>query len=97
VKLLKNKAAAVIILALAVAALLSPWASPNPDGLEKTAEDLGFAEAAVEVLGAPIPDYVFPGIENERVSAAAAGITGTLLTFAAAVGIGKLVSGRNFK
>ncbi|NLO89918.1 MAG: hypothetical protein GX088_06310 [Clostridia bacterium] len=92
---MKNKAVAVIVLALVVAALLSPWASSNPDGLEKTAEDLGFAEAAVEMLGAPIPDYVFPGIENERTAVAVAGITGTLLTFAVAVGIGKLVTGRN--
>jgi len=97
VKLLKNKAVFIFLLALVVAALLSPWASPNPDGLEKTAEDLGFSEAAVEIMSAPIPDYIFPGIENERLATAAAGIVGTLLTFAVVLGIGKLVSGGRIK
>ena len=83
----------VLLVALIVAAVLSPFASSSPDGLEKVAEDLGFLHKGEgePVLIAPVPDYAMPGVKNESVATAAAGIVGTLLTFGAAYGLAKVV------
>ncbi|MBC7228263.1 MAG: energy-coupling factor ABC transporter permease [Thermoflexales bacterium] len=78
-------------LALAVVlALLSPLASPHPDGLERVAEDLGFIERAQEPLYQVIPDYVFPGISNEALATIVAGVVGTLIVYGIAVGLAAL-------
>ncbi|SMB98900.1 cobalt/nickel transport protein [Thermanaeromonas toyohensis ToBE] len=84
-----------LLLALMIAAFLSPWASSYPDGLERVAEDQGFLERSEgkEVIKGLMPDYIFPGIENEKLATALAGIIGTSLTFGAAWGIGRLWSG----
>lgn len=58
--------------AVALALLVSPWASSSPDGLEKVAEDKGFLEKAEETEpaweSAPIPDYAMPGLTKEVVN-----------------------------
>jgi predicted outer membrane lipoprotein len=85
-KLTKYWWIAGLLLALAVA-LISPLASPHPDGLERVAEDEGFIDRA---QGAPyqvIPDYLFPGIENEAVATILAGIVGTVLLFGIGYGL----------
>lgn len=88
--------AKVFIVAIIVAAFLSPFASSHPDGLERVAEDKGFLHLGEgkEVLSSPIPDYLMPGIENESVATATAGIVGTLITFGAVYGLGKVVQRR---
>ncbi len=57
--------------AVALALLVSPWASSSPDGLEKVAEDKGFIEKAEETEPAwdkaPMPDYAMPGITSKAV------------------------------
>ena len=73
-----------------VLTLLSPLASPHPDGLERVAENLGFIEAAQSAPYEVIPDYVFPGISNEALATITAGVAGTLIVFAVAVGIAAL-------
>ncbi|MDA8234405.1 MAG: PDGLE domain-containing protein [Clostridia bacterium] len=79
-------------IALLVAALFSPLASSNPDGLERVAEDQGFLHEGEgkPVINSPIPDYMIPGIKNESLATAAAGIAGTALTFGIMCGLGKL-------
>jgi cobalt/nickel transport system permease protein len=75
---------------LAVALLLTliaPLASPYPDGLERVAEDLGFIEAAQDAPYEVVPDYAFPGISNEALATTAAGVAGTIVVFAIAVGL----------
>ncbi len=84
----------LLILALVAGVFLSPFASPFPDGLERVAEDKGFAEKGGEVLHSPIPDYVFPGIGNEKLATALAGLLGTLLTLGVASGIAVLLRRR---
>jgi cobalt/nickel transport protein len=83
-----------LAVALAVGALLSMFASPHPDGLERVAEDKGFLGRAVErpLLRSPIPDYLFPGIENERLATGLAGFLGTLVLFALGWLIGRLAT-----
>jgi cobalt/nickel transport protein len=78
------------LLAALVALFLSPFASSWPDGLERVAEDTGFLQKAEEVeplVSSPLPDYVFPGLTNEKVATSLAGIIGTLLMFALGYGV----------
>ena len=75
-------------LALALAlAVISPLASSDPDGLERVAEDHGFIERALAPAYHLIPDYVFPGVADERLATIAAGIAGTLIVFALVYGV----------
>jgi cobalt/nickel transport protein len=78
---------------LAVGALMSLAASPHPDGLERVAEKKGFLEKTVEtpLLRSPLPDYVFPGIADERLARGLAGFLGTLVLFALGYGVGWIV------
>ena len=69
----------VVALALAV---LSPLASANPDGLEWVAEEQGFLGRALDAPFEIIPDYVFPGISDERLATIAAGVVGLLVVLA---------------
>jgi hypothetical protein len=59
-----------------VVALFSPWASSHPDGLEKVAEDKEFLEEAKDPSYEIIPDYTFPGVENEKVATILSGLIG---------------------
>lgn len=83
----------ILIIAFIVASFLAPFASSNPDGLEKVAHDLGFIEKGEgdPVIQSPVPDYTFPGIENQGLATAMAGIAGTAVTFGAAYGLAKLM------
>ena len=83
-----------VILALAVAVGLatavSPFASASPDGLERVAEKKDFLDkgrlAGVQE-DSPVPDYAFPGVENERVATGLAGFVGTIAVFALGYGL----------
>ncbi len=82
-----------LLLALGVA-LLSPLASPHPDGLERVAEDEGFLDQAQDAPYQVIPDYAFPGIENEALATIVAGLVGTILLFAAGYALAWLLRRR---
>jgi hypothetical protein len=75
-----------LLLALAVA-FLSPLASPHPDGLEWVAEDNGFLDRAKDAPYQVIPDYLFPGIQNEAVATIVAGLVGTIVLFGLGYGL----------
>lgn len=78
----------IVGLAIAlVLAVLSPLASPHPDGLERVAEDEGFLDRAQDAPYEIIPDYVFPGIADERLATVVAGLIGTLLLFVLGSGL----------
>jgi cobalt/nickel transport system permease protein len=82
---------ALIGLAVAlVLTLISPLASPYPDGLERVAQNLGFIEAAEDAPYEILPGYVLPGISNEALATIAAGIAGTIIVFGIAVGVAAL-------
>jgi cobalt/nickel transport protein len=85
------------LLALALAAFLSPFASTAPDGLEKVAGDKGFLEKGEGPpywLWALIPDYVIPGIRNASLATSLAGLLGTLLVLGMGYGLARLVKSR---
>ncbi len=81
-----------VLTALLVAGLLSPFASSHPDGLERVAEDWGFAGKAFSMLTVPIPDYLMPGVAAEGLATALAGIVGVGITFGVAYLVGGLVA-----
>jgi hypothetical protein len=82
-----------LLIALAVA-LLSPLASPHPDGLERVAEDQGFLNRAEDAPYEIIPDYMFPGVRNEAVATIAAELVGTLVVFGIGYGLARIVRRR---
>lgn len=71
-----------VLLSLAVAGIVSYYASSSPDGLEKVAEDKGFIDTAKDSInaGTPLSDYGVSGIENERLSVGLSGIIGVFVT-----------------
>jgi cobalt/nickel transport system permease protein len=68
----------VLGVALLVAAFVAPFTSSLPDGLEKTAQVLGFGGRARSLWPAPMPEYGLPWARQAVVTPAAAGIIGTL-------------------
>jgi len=86
-----------LLVSFLLAAFVSPFASKAPDGLERISADKGFAEKGEggSAWRFPLmPDYKIPGVRSESVGTALAGIAGTLLVFAVAFGVGKLMSRR---
>jgi hypothetical protein len=82
----------VLAAALVVAAFLSPLASRNPDGLNRVAQDHGFAARERGLAGTPFARYTVPGLAHPRASTAVAGLLGTLLTFGAGWSLAALVA-----
>jgi hypothetical protein len=59
--------------------LFSPFASSEPDGLEKVAENEGFITAAEDAPYEVIADYVLPWVDNEDVATILAGMIGVFI------------------
>ena len=78
-----------LIISLVVGTFVSLVASSSPDGLEYVAEQHGFINAAVNHISGLVPDYAFPGISNEYIATAFAGLFGTAATFLLLYFIGK--------
>ena len=79
---------------LLMALFISPFASSDPDGLEKAAELKGFASKGEESKfwkHAPLPDYEIPWVKHKDISTAISGLIGTLAIFLLGLGIGRLI------
>ena len=87
-----------IAVAVGLATAVSPFASSSPDGLERVAQDKAFLDQgrlhSVQEES-PIPDYAFPGVENERLATGLAGFVGTLGVFALGSGLAYLLRRRD--
>ena len=70
------------IVSLFLAGVVSFYASSDPDGLERVAEDIGFIETAKDHSNADgtLAEYGVKGIENERASVGVAGVIGVIGT-----------------
>lgn len=86
---------ASLLVAVVFAAVVSQFASPDPDGLERVAADKGFIQSAREhpLADSPFADYATRGIDHERLSLATAGIAGVFLTLAVTGGVGLALRG----
>lgn len=80
-----------LILILLYLAILIPFASEFPDGLEKVAETLGIEEKEPLWTGL-MPDYQLPIIDKPYISTLAAGIFGVFLVFCATFIFGMAIS-----
>lgn len=86
-------------IALSLGALVSPWASPDPDGLERVASEQGFAERGGEhaLRNSPVAGYALDGVDDDRVAAGLGGLIGVLATFAAATAVFAVLRARRPK
>lgn len=73
---------------LAVAGIASYYASSAPDGLNRVAEDQGFAdrESAHASSESPVAGYEVAGVDDPRLSVGLAGVLGVLATATVAGG-----------
>ena len=78
-----------LFISLALAGIVSFYASAHPDGLEKVAGDIGFIENAKDPInkGSALADYGVNGVENECFSVGLAGVAGVIATGLAATGL----------
>jgi PDGLE domain len=72
-----------LLVAIGLAMLVSGFASSAPDGLNKVAEDHGFAANAKEHLfeNGPLAGYAVKGVNGDRLSTGISGLIGVLVTF----------------
>ncbi len=86
-----------LAIGLALAALVvlaaSVWASGEPDGLERVAEDLGFIDQGAEPGFQVLPDYTLPGLEG-TVSTLVAGLIGVAVIFGLMLVLGRVLARR---
>jgi len=85
-----------LLIAIVLAVIFSPFASPWPDGLERVAENKGFLEKGEvkPAVTSPVPDYAWPGVKNEKAATSLAGAAGTLAVFALTYALAKLLKKR---
>ena len=86
----------LLLAAIALAAVVAPFACPWPDGFEHVAEKLGFAEGGegAPLVRSPLPDYSTPGVGSERLGTSVAGLVGIALMFALVYGLSKRLARR---
>lgn len=72
-----------VLLALALALFVAPWADRDPDGMTRVAQDSGLAgtERAHDLEDSPVAGYEVEGVKDPRLSTAMAGAIGVLATF----------------
>ncbi len=80
-----------LILIMAGFAVLVPFASTYPDGLETVAETLGVEETKPFWEGL-MPDYMLPTVDNPYMSNLFAGFCGMLLVLVLSFALGKVLS-----
>ncbi|HVM31131.1 MAG TPA: PDGLE domain-containing protein [Candidatus Limnocylindrales bacterium] len=85
-------AIALAITAVAVIAA-AIWASEDPDGLERVAEDLGFVGAGADPGFEVLPDYTLPGLEGVA-STIVAGLVGVVVVVGLMLVLGRLLARR---
>jgi cobalt/nickel transport system permease protein len=67
--------------------MLSPWASANPDGLERAAGDLGLLDRGQDAPFNIFAGYEIPGINDPALATVLAGVLGTLIVFGVALAV----------
>ena len=85
-----------LLVGLGLALFVSPFASSQPDGLEKVAAEQGFGDAAENhgLADGPLVDYGVEGVGDARVGTATAGLIGMLVTFGVGLALFGLMRAR---
>ncbi len=82
--------------ALALVLLVAPLADPDPDGLERMAQDTGLsATAEGPPLPGPLAGYGVKGVDNQRTGTVISGAIGVLVTFGVGLGLIAIARRRN--
>lgn len=79
-----------VLLIIVGLAVLTPFASTHPDGLERVAEALGIRESE-SVWSGLMPDYTFLRVENPYLTKLISGLIGLFLVFVIAWGVGWVI------
>jgi cobalt/nickel transport system permease protein len=77
------------ILVTLVALLLTPFASGNPDGLERIAKDLGFLGSGQDAPYQILPDYTIPVFGETELSTILAGVVGAVVLMGIMILVGR--------
>jgi cobalt/nickel transport system permease protein len=77
------------ILITLAALFLSPFASGNPDGLERVAQDLGFLSIGQNAPFKILPDYTLPFLGGTALSTILAGIIGAVILIGLLILLGR--------
>jgi cobalt/nickel transport system permease protein len=82
-----------LIVSVALALFVSPFACPWPDGLDHVAAKFGFAarEVASPLVKSPLMDYKVPGIGSVGVATALAGLIGTAVVFGLSLALARVL------
>lgn len=83
-----------VLVTLAVV-LLSPFASSDPDGLERVAIGMGFIQTAQQSPFEVIPDYTIPFLGESSMSTIAAGAAGAAVVLILAFILGRALQSRS--
>ena len=85
-----------LLVALVLAGFVSFYASSDPDGLNKVAQDKGFAASEQQhgTADGPLAGYQTRGLDDDRLFGGIAGVAGSLLVLAGAGGLVLLVRRR---
>lgn len=86
-----------LAIVIGIVLLLAPWASSDPDGLERIAIDKGFADSATAhaLEDGPLADYRVDGVEEQRFATVLSGLIGAVITLALATGLFTLLRRRS--
>jgi hypothetical protein len=87
--------ALALAVAIGLATAASPYASAQPDGLNRVAAANGFDSRGREHAASPLRGYAVPGIRDDRVATGAAGFAGTLVVFALGYGTARVLRRRS--
>ncbi|MGH7316523.1 MAG: PDGLE domain-containing protein [Candidatus Rokuibacteriota bacterium] len=84
-----------LLVAAGLALFAAPWASREPDGLERVARDQGFADRSRghDLKDGPLAGYSVTGLAERR-GTAVAGLVGVLVTFGATLAVFSLLRHR---
>ena len=91
-----KKAFIIVVLVLVGLAVLLPFASSSPDGLEKVTSTFG-AKEQTPVWQGLMPDYSVALVGNSYVSTLLAGIFGVCVVMVASLLLGKVISKNQIK
>ncbi len=81
----RSRPAALALGAVLLAVVLAPFASGLPDGLEFVADKFQFLHDSMPLFVSPLADYSVPQIQSPKFATAAAGMIGTVASFALAM------------
>ena len=85
-----------VLVALLLAGVVSYYASSDPDGLNRVAEDKGFSktERSHNAEDGPFAGYGTEGVDDRRLSRGVAGVAGSLVVLLLAGGLALVIRRR---